>query len=258
MSKVVLLGSGNVAFHLADALNSSGISIIQIFGRNEITVKELSNTIGTNYTTKPENIISDADIYFFCMNDSANIEISGKITVKGNPVFVHTAGSQSMQIFDSKTKNYGVFYPFQTFTKGIDTNFSAIPICIEASNQYSNNILTEIAKKLNCKTYQLDSSNREELHLCGVFASNFMNHCVSISESILEEKNIDKDLIRPLLDQSFHKILTAGANNSQTGPALREDNKTIEKHIKLLSNKKQYSKVYKVLTESIIEWKKKN
>ncbi len=258
MPKVVLLGSGNVAFHLTDALISAGHKIEQIYGRNEKTTKELAKTANTSFCINPKDITPLADIYFFCMNDIANIEISGKINVKSNPIIVHTAGSQSMSIFKDKTKNYGVFYPFQTFTKGVKTDFSKVPVCIEASNDNTYQSLEKIADSLNCKSYNLDEKGRETLHLCGVFAANFMNHCVSLSEALLEENQISKDLIKPLLEQSFYKIINSGSQVSQTGPALREDQETINKHLNILKDNKQYSKVYQVLTESIIEWKKKN
>ena len=259
MEKIVILGSGNVAHHLATALLNSGFEISQIFGRNEISASKLANDINSKYVCQLNKLEQNADYYYFCMNDIANIEISKNINIKNqNAILIHTAGSQSINIFSGITKNFGAFYPFQTFTKGVKTDFSKVPICIEASNIETLENLKDIANKLQCKSYNIDEKGRETLHLCGVFAANFINHCVSISEELLKESKINPEIINPLLQQSFYKILTNGATKSQTGPALREDKPTIEKHLNLLKDKKQYSEVYKVLTESIIEWKKKN
>ena len=41
----------------------------------------------------------------------------------------------------------------------------------------------------------------------------------------------------------------------QTGPAIRGDIKTIEKHIKLLSKNKDAQKIYRLMSESIIDKK---
>ena len=167
MPKIVLLGSGNVAFHLTDALLSAGYKIEQLYGRNKETTKELAESANTEFCTNPNNIISDADMYFFCMNDVANLEMSDKINVKNNPVIVHTAGSQSMEIFADKTRNYGVFYPFQTFTKGIKTDFSKVPVCIEASNDFTYQSLEKIVDSLNCKSYNLNEKGRKTLQFPG-------------------------------------------------------------------------------------------
>ena len=258
MPNIVILGSGNLAYHLALALNSAGFKIIQIFSKNMDSVKELAKKTNSNFTTDIKDLNITADIYFFCMNDKANIEIADKISFKNDPILAHTAGSQSMHIFNKLTVNFAAFYPFQTFSKNIDTDFSKVPVCIESSNVNTANILKQIANSLGCNSYDIDEKGRATLHLCGVFAANFMNHCVSISEELLKINGIDQSLIKPLLEQSFYKIINNGALKSQTGPALREDTQTINKHMKLLKNQKQYSEVYKVLTESIIEWKKKN
>ncbi|MDD2636587.1 MAG: DUF2520 domain-containing protein [Bacteroidales bacterium] len=251
MQDIVILGSGNVASHFAKALKNAGINVKQIFGRNIRSVSALAKQINCSHTINISDIIQNADIYFFIMNDKANLSICDKIKIKPDSILAHTAGSQSIDIFKNKTPNYGVFYPFQTFTKSVETDFSKVPICLEASNQETYLVLEKIARKLNCKTFKINASERETVHLSGVFASNFMNHCVNIAEDILLENNISSDIIKPLLEQSFFKILNNTAANSQTGPAIRNDNLTIEKHKELIKNNKQYSQVYEVLTNSI-------
>lgn len=258
MPNVVILGSGNVASHLSIALYNAGYNILQVFSRNQNSSKELASKTSSQKTDIIEEIFLDADIYFFCMNDTANLEISKTIKLKRNPIIVHTAGSQSISIFSDLSENHGAFYPFQTFTKDVKTDFTKVPICIEASNDKTLNNLKLIADHLGCKSHFIDEKGREILHLTGVFAANFLNHCVSISEEILKENNIDTNIIKPLLEQSFYKILNIGATNSQTGPAIRNDIPTLNKHVNLLKDNEQYSNVYKVLTESIKEWKKKN
>jgi predicted short-subunit dehydrogenase-like oxidoreductase (DUF2520 family) len=254
MKEIVILGSGNVAFHIANALAKSGISIKQIFGRNPKSVADLAFQTNSNYTTVLKEINSNADIYIFCMNDNGNTEIASKIKVSPKSILVHTAGSQSMNIFNHLTNNFGVFYPFQTFTKGVYTDFSKVPVCIETSNESTYDILKKLAQQLGCKTYKLNEKSRSILHLCGVFGANFMNHCVSISEDLLEKNNINTEIIKPLLEQSFYKIIRNGAAKSQTGPAIRNDIDTINSHLNQLKENKQYTEIYKVLTNSILDF----
>ena len=251
MSDIVILGSGNVASHFVRAMCRSDIKIRQIYSRNSKTAAELCKFAKCEYVTKIDEIFPDADFYFFIMNDEANAHIAEQISINSSSIVVHTAGSQSMHIFKGLTNNFGVFYPFQTFTKGVETDFTKIPICVEASNPETYLSLDRLAQKLGCKTYNIDESKREVLHLSGVFASNFMNHCVNIAEDILSDNNIDTNIIKPLLEQSHYKIINHGAEASQTGPALRNDNHTIEKHLKLIEKNAQYSAIYRVLTDRI-------
>lgn len=251
ISKVVILGSGNVAYHLVKALTTSKINILQIFSRNHETGQELANLSKSNYTNKISSIVEDADAYFFAMNDTANEIISSQISISKDKLLLHTAGSLSMDIFKGKTKNYGVFYPFQTFTKGINCDFSQVPICIEASNKASLKELEELANKLSCKSIEIDEEKRKSLHLAGVFACNFMNHCIFIGEDILEKSDIGKDLLEPLLLQSFRKAISIGAKGSQTGPAIRMDHQIIGKHIDMLGKNSTESDIYKLISKSI-------
>lgn len=251
ISKVVVLGSGNVAYHLVKALSSSKINILQIFSRNLETGQELANLSNSNYTNKISSIVKDADAYFFAMNDTANEMISSQISISKDKLLLHTAGSLSMDIFKGKTKNYGVFYPFQTFTKEIDCDFSKVPICVEASNKATLKSLKELAGKLSCKSIEIDEEKRKNLHLSGVFACNFMNHCIYIGEKILEKSDISRDILEPLLEQSFRKALSIGAKDSQTGPAVRMDHQIIGKHIDMLGESSIESDIYKIISKSI-------
>ncbi len=258
INSVVICGSGNVAFHLVRAFSSTGIIIKQIYGRNTSSGNELADIAKCCFTNNLLNLETDADAYVFAMNDSANTELAKHIKTKDDAIFLHTAGSLSMDIFQNKTKNYGVFYPFQTFTREIETDFSKVPICIEASNSETLDSIISLTENLSCKHYILNEEQRKILHISGVFASNFMNHCVFLGENILHSEGIPKEIIRPLLEQSFYKIINHSAYKSQTGPALRDDKISMEKHLNYLQNDENLSDIYRLLSASIFNTYDKN
>jgi predicted short-subunit dehydrogenase-like oxidoreductase (DUF2520 family) len=249
-SGIVILGTGNVAANFVDAIKDTDVKVIQVYGRNIEKARELSAKINAEAINYVSNINPDLQIYFFMLSDTGIVETVKQIKIN-NGILVHTAGSLSMDIFKGKAENYGVFYPFQTFSKDFPVDLGEVPVCIEASNEFTLESLKDFAEKLGCKAYRLNEEKRQYLHLSGVFACNFMNHCIFLGEKILEEQGIDKEIIRPLLEQSFKKAMAIGAENSQTGPAKRMDKLIIEKHLELLKNNEQMFDVYKVLTDSI-------
>jgi len=251
ISDVIILGSGNVAYHLVKSLSKAGIKIGQIFSRNPVSGNHLASIAKCNYTNNIKDVNPKADLYIFSMNDEANIEIAKNLQIEKNKILVHTAGSLSMNIFKNKTENFGVLYPFQTFSKEISLDFSTVPFCIEASNEETLNVLKELSSALNCKHYEINESKRSLLHLSGVFASNFMNHCVFLGTEILKNAEIDIEIIKPLQDQSFYKISNFSAYESQTGPALRNDKISMQKHLEFLENDKNLSDIYRLLSQSI-------
>ena len=70
-----------------------------------------------------------------------------------------------------------------------------------------------------------------------------------ISEKICEKHDIPFDILKPLILETAEKINTLSPEESQTGPAVRGDVKTIENHLNLLG--KNHQKLYKLITESI-------
>lgn len=253
VNKIVILGSGNVAFHFCKAASISGLEIIQIFSRNLETASQLANMAGCKFTNNIEDLDNKADLFLFAMTDEANLKIIKSLKPFHDKIMVHTAGSLSMNIFQDKTENFGVFYPFQTFSKNAKIDYSEIPICLEASNKTTLNKLIKLSEKLKAKHFLISEEQRKIIHISGVFACNFMNHCVSLGENILETNKIDKEILKALLRQSFEKILNNGAFVSQTGPAVRKDFETIEKQLNFLNEKELLSDIYKLMSKSIEE-----
>ncbi len=253
INSIVILGTGNVAFHLAVFFRGCNIKILQIFGRNFTEGENMSKMFNSEFVDNILQISDKADLYIFAMTDTSNSDIAVKASHLKGKFLVHTSGSLDSAIFKNITDRYGVLYPFQTFTKNIEIlDYQKIPFCIEASDTKSLNELKELIDRLGCKFYEMDYEKRKKLHLSGVFASNFMNHCVYLAEKILKNAEIDKEIMSALLEQSFHKILKNGAYQSQTGPAIRHDEIIMNKHLELLENNPLEKEIYQKLSESII------
>ena len=131
--KAVFIGSGNVATHLALALQAKGIIISQVYSRTTNNAEVLANKLKTAYTIDIYEIDKTADIYFYALTDNAFKHFIRNFDVP-NALHVHTAGSVSLREFDGFANKYGVFYPLQTFSKNRPVDFSEIPICIEGCN----------------------------------------------------------------------------------------------------------------------------
>jgi predicted short-subunit dehydrogenase-like oxidoreductase (DUF2520 family) len=250
VNNIVILGSGNVASNFVDVIKNTDIKILQIYSRNIENAIILCKQANSEAINDINKLTNDADAYFFMLSDEGIIEISKNIKNKKG-ILVHIAGSVSKDIFKGKSENYGVIYPFQTFTKGVDIPFDKVHAFIEGSNNFTTSWLFHFSEKLGFIPHLTSEEERKYIHLSGVFACNFMNHCIYLGERILEDKGIDKEYLKPLLQQSFDKVLTLGAKQSQTGPAKRMDDTIIKKHLELLKNDKLRSEIYKIITDSI-------
>ena len=250
--KICLIGAGNLATQLGIVLFEKGHQIVQIWSRTSKSAAELASKLNCPYTTETSSIISETDIYILAINDTA---IESILTQRswGNTLVVHTAGSTPMSILAPYCKNFGVFYPFQTFTIAKKVDFGQVPVCIEANTSQNLEILNELAKSISQNIRFFDSAQRQQIHLAAVFACNFVNHFYAIGKELLNEKGIDFEILRPLILETASKVIYQSPESSQTGPAIRNDKAVMEKHMTLLANHPDLKNFYSQISEHIIQ-----
>jgi len=254
INKIVFIGAGNIATHLALALKKAGFDIIQIYGRTDHSAKTLADKVKSSYTSNLNNLNKEGDIYFVSVVDLALKDILKKLNV-GDKLIVHTSGSTPMDILKDSSSNYGVFYPLQTFSKNKKLDFEDIPICLEANSNRNLKLLTSLAKAISKNVKSINSEQRVAIHLAAVFSCNFTNHLYVIAEEILNKYDIPFDMVKPLILETAKKIADEKPHKVQTGPAKRDDHETIAKHLNMLVNDKEYMEIYKLITENIIKHK---
>jgi len=248
--KIVFIGAGNVATHLSLALQQSGCSILQVYSKTELSASVLGEKLQVPYSTSFSEINPNADVYIFSVKDSVLADCIKEMP-KVNGIFVHTAGSVPLSVFDGYTNRAGVLYPLQTFSKNREISFAEIPVFLEASNKEDEDLLYNLSHLISKKVSVLSSEKRKYLHLSAVFACNFVNHIYDLAAQILEEQSLSFDFLLPLIKETAAKVEDITPREAQTGPAIRGDKSIIQKHLNLLNEKNR--KLYEILSESISE-----
>ena len=211
-------------------------------------MEELINLRGERGSSDDLNALMEADVYVMAVNDDSIAELSSQLPFE-NRLLVHTSGSVSIHDLDRKHKR-GVFYPLQTFTKGVEINFEKVPICIESLEKDDLNTLKNLGESLHSPVYKISTEQRQTLHVAAVFVNNFSNQLYRIAHEITDAKHIPFDILKPLIRETAEKIDTLSPYMAQTGPAVRNDKKTIKRHLKLLENE-NHKELYELLTQSI-------
>ena len=247
--KIVCLGSGNVATHMANAFRDNGADVVQVWSRELENAKILANEIGAQAIADLKEVDGHADLYLIAVKDDAIAKVSKAIKgVKG--LVVHTSGATGMEVLQDHIQ-HGVFYPLQTFSKSQPLDFIHVPLCLEANTDENMGLLQLAAMKLSPLIYEVDSKKREILHVAGVFACNFVNHMYQLSHQILKKNELDFEMIRPLIMETAVKVQEALPEDVQTGPAVRNDKKTMQRHEGLLKELPHLQEIYKNLSNSI-------
>ena len=246
MISVVILGAGNVATHFFKTFNNTkDIRVIQWYNRHIQTIDYYKNIVDV---TDDLSLLKDADIYIIAVNDDAIAKFSSQLPFE-NKFVIHTSGSIGLNDLDKKNIR-GVFYPLQTFSKEVEINFKNVPVCIETADKKCLSLLKRLAEDIGSKSYRVNSEQRSSLHLAAVFVNNFGNQLYRIAHEITESTSTNFDILKPLILETANKVQNLSPYMAQTGPAKRNDKKTIKKHLKKLENS-PHKAIYQLLTESI-------
>jgi len=228
--RIVLIGRGRLATNLLAALQQADHEVMSINSRTL------------------EGLPFEADLFIVAVKDSALEEVIRRAT-KGREqqLFVHTAGSMSMSLFEGHTSRYGVFYPMQTFSKERLVDFTEIPVFIEGADP----AIRQLAESISRRVYELTTEARKYLHLSAVFACNFVNHCYALSAELLEQHGLPFDVMLPLIDETARKVHELHPHDAQTGPAVRYDENVIRMQSALLADNPELQQIYELLSLDI-------
>ncbi len=254
MNSIVILGAGNVAFHLTRALIENTFNVRQIFNRTLAHAQEIGEANRISYTDKISEI-EKADLYIIACSDDGIEEFSHYIPFD-DVLVVHTSGSSPISTLKGNYRK-GVLYPLQTFTKGRHLRYDEIPFFVEAETPEDVEKLKEMAFRISNDVFELDFAKRMEIQMCGVWACNFVNYMYKIAGDICENNGVPFDVLLPIIKETASKVEELSPYDAQTGPARRGNDVIINRHLNLLEENSKLYDIYKTITDSIrLEYEK--
>lgn len=248
--KIVIIGSGNVAYHLIQAFCTTD-AILFVHARNEKALEILKKEFPSITILSTYNLIAlNADLVLISVKDDVLNTVFEQYAYSPQTLVAHTSGTETITntLFH---QNAGVFYPLQTFSRSNHVRWNNTPILIEASEEDAIQKLEQAAALLQAPYFQTDTQQRKYIHLAAVLTSNFANHLLGKAATILNEHSIDYHILQPLVEATIHKAFTKHPFDVQTGPAIRNDNSTVIKHLSLLQSDRLLQNIYTDITESI-------
>lgn len=246
MQDVILIGYGNVGQSLYKAIQAtSGFRVTQIMVRTTAKVPGLP---GTRVISDPKDLIK-ADLYLICVSDDAIREVSNSLPFDDRLV-AHTSGAAPVSVLE-KHRRTGVFYPLQSFSKSKEVVWKDVPLCLEANSVQDLNLLKQLAGSLSQRVYEINTEQRKKIHLAAVIVNNFVNHLYYLAENLCKDHDIPFEVLHPLIMETSGKILQLPPLEAQTGPARRNDQKTLNSHL-LQVKGTSLEEIYTLLTSSII------
>jgi predicted short-subunit dehydrogenase-like oxidoreductase (DUF2520 family) len=248
--KIVLLGAGNVSLHISRHLYLAGHQVDCVWSRSQKSALRVAAASGSRAVSSPDEVPDDADFYLLVVSDSAIEEVASIFSGRKG-IWMHAAGAVPLDVLKAYFGEYGVLYPLQTFSTQREVVLDEVPFLVEGSSPAVLEKIRSLAFSLSKKVVEMNSAERLKVHLAAVFANNFSNHMVTIATRFLKENGADFSLLEPILKETFAKMLEAGPEEAQSGPALRGDKETMRKHLDLLGEFPEWEEIYTSVSRDI-------
>lgn len=253
MLRIVLIGAGNVGTHLGRRLQECGLPVWQVYSRRRERAQALARELQAQATDRWSEIQKNAELYILAVSDDAIAEVAGRLLdrLPADAFVVHTSGATPSTVLRD-FRRHGVFYPLQTFSREHPVDFSTVPICVSAHQPEDEALLEELARQISGKTARINDRERAILHVAAVFVNNFANHCFQIGYEVAQRENLSFELLQPLIQETARKIVGQVPAEVQTGPAIRGDVETIQRHLDYLAaTENPHRELYRLLSKSI-------
>ncbi|MDY0215420.1 MAG: DUF2520 domain-containing protein [Bacteroidales bacterium] len=254
---VLLVGSGRVATHIAKRLVLNNVCIPLVVSRSLENAQKLADKIGAEASITIPEVTKSFDFVLISVNDDAYENRIFQLKNNQDSIILHTSGSLGMDFFPQTIANYGVLYPFQTFSMEREVDFSTMPVMIEANTSANLEKIRELAVALSPEVVEVNSDQRAKIHIAAVLVCNFVNHLYVEAETLLKQNDIDFSILHSLMRETTQKAIEISPAKAQTGPAVRNDQKIINKHMSLITDDKLRD-LYQKFSNLIIEKKSKN
>jgi len=253
--KIVIIGTGNVARVLGSMLLQANHTILQVFGRSQQMLNECSDILHAAPITDLSEINKEAEVCIIAISDGAIPSIATQLHLP-NTILVHTSGGVAIDVLN-KHSRYGVLYPLQSLRKELPY-IPKVPLFVDGSSGEVKATIAALAKTISAEVHFANDEERLKLHVAAVFCSNFTNHLFALANAFCNKEQLHFNYLMPLMEETVHRMQFDAPVHLQTGPAIRRDEVTIQRHLEILQSYPLLASVYTMLTQSIQKWDAKS
>ena len=283
--RVTIVGAGNLGGALALSLVRAGYSIDAVIARSRgeslRKAQRLAKQVGArassdlfsgdasskgsssrNSTTR-ELANMRARLIWFCVPDgeiaSAARVLAEIIEWKGR-VALHLSGVLSSDELSSLRRRGAVVasvHPMMTFVKGSRPSLARVPFALEGDAS-AVRVARHVVEDLGGEAYSIRKKDKAAYHAWGTFASPLFTALLATTEQVAALAGVTqkaaKQRIIPILLQTLANYAAFGAVGAFSGPIVRGDVNTVERHLRVLKSVPAAREVYSSLAHAALHY----
>ncbi len=256
-----IVGCGKVGTVLGKFLAAAGYRPAGLASKSLSSAEKAAQIIGTDYFNQiPWEITKKADVVFITTPDNAIADTCNSIAENDgfgkDAVVLHCSGVLPSTILSSAKKggaSVGSMHPLQSFASAeIEQNpFQDIIISVEG-DAAAVNAAGKIATDLGATCLTIQTEAKTLYHASAAVASNYLVTLLDLALRLIEASGISGPdaikVLKPLIEGTLANVERVGVIKALTGPIVRGDVETVEKHIQEIGSKKpELLSLYKTL-----------
>ncbi len=244
----IVIGAGNMASYLLSH-QPPVFTCMGIYSKTAAKAALLSQQFGVPHLNSLSDIAATPlDYIFLAVSDTAIPSLLHSIATTA--LFISFSGMlDEHQLAIASNKAIATLWPLYSINTTVKHS-TPIPFIINNETTQHSAELRFLASQYSTTIIELSYEQRKAAHLAAVVLNNFVNHLYAVTQAFCEEHQIDPLILNPLVQQTAAQYAALNAQNTQTGPAIRGDQDSIQKHLEILQNSHLES-IYTLLTESI-------
>lgn len=249
--RIVIIGSGNIAHFFVPLFQQAGHTVLQIYSPNIHNAAALANANHIpSFTNELDSLIKDADVYILAVKDDALKQLNAQLRLK-DKIVIHCAGAVPVSVIKDISDHTAVIWTLYSIRKNNLPTINKVPLIVEAADAVTLPVIMELAGAISASVLNVDFQQRQRLHLNAVFVNNFSNHLFTIAQKLSEEEKLPFNVLQPIMEQTIFQLRNTLPSESQTGPAIRKDEATMQKHLSLLEGHGIWQEIYRNISQSI-------
>ncbi len=246
-ARIGFIGAGKLGSSLAIAMQQAEYPVVSLSTRRPDHRDWLQQRIpGASIHTNPQKVVDESEIVFVTASDAAISSVARSINWRPGQAAIHCSGAvpvEVLELAETAGARIGGFHPLQTFPRADSCEqLSGVTFGIEAASEELRLWLNELAARLGGSSYQLTAEQRPAYHASAVMACGLLAGLTGLAAEVWAsaDSTINRSqavaALAPLVKTTANSVGENGLPNALTGPYVRGDIETIQKHVSVAAS----------------------
>ena len=244
---IALIGPGRLGQAVTALLRQKGYPITAIVGRDRERTHTAARFIGAELmaTTDLHRCTAATIIIIATPDDqlaATALQLQQQVKLRPDAMLVHCSGMHPAAILKqdpATTQLTLAMHPLQTFASG-EQGIKSLPGCFFSleGEQKAIERGQQLVTDLGGEAFTIEAQSKVLYHAAACMVSNFVTTILDSAGQVLSscnpEQQIPLKVLGPLVRTAVENSLTLGTEAALTGPIVRGDSGTIERHMEQL------------------------